>query len=230
MRAAFVWIGAILFPVSLISFLVVYGIILDQPGPAGTPMAEAAIIDVALFSMFALHHSALARTGARAWISRSVSPQLERSVYVWIASLLFLAVCLLWRPLPGLAWTVEQPVAVWTLRLIQFVGLSLTLRAAAIVDIFELNGVNQFHQRVRPVEFKVQGPFGLVRHPIYLGWVLIVFGPTRMTMSRLLFAVISSAYLLIAIPWEERSLVEAFGDRYRAYQQQVRSRIFPGLW
>jgi len=222
--------GAILFVVSLLSFVIVYGIILDQPGSGEIPMAEAAIFDVALFSIFALHHSALARTGARAWISRTVSPQLERSVYVWIASLLFLAVCLLWRPLPGYAWKVDQPFAVWVLRLVQFVGLSLTLRAAAIIDIFELAGVNQFRGIVRPVEFKMQGPFGLVRHPIYLGWFLIVFGAAHMTMSRLVFAVISSAYLLIAIPWEERSLVEAFGDRYRNYQKEVRSRIFPGVW
>ena len=69
-----------------------------------------------------------------------------------------------------------------------------------------------------------------VRHPIYLGWILIVFGSPLMTMSRLLFATISSAYLIVAIPWEERSLVEAFGDRYRTYQKQVRWRLLPWLW
>jgi protein-S-isoprenylcysteine O-methyltransferase Ste14 len=99
-----------------------------------------------------------------------------------------------------------------------------------MIGIFELSGLNQFHGKVRPVEFKVQGPFALVRHPIYLGWIMIVFGAAHMTMSRLVFAAISSFYLLIAIPWEERSLVEGFGDRYRAYQQQVRSRILPGIW
>ena len=102
-RTVFVWLGAIVFVISLTAFLVVYGIVLDQPGPDGIPTVETALFDVALFSIFALHHSALARTGARAWISRTVSPQLERSVYVWIASLLFLAVCLLWRPLSGTA-------------------------------------------------------------------------------------------------------------------------------
>ena len=83
---------------------------------------------------------------------------------------------------------------------------------------------------MRDVAFKVAGPFGLVRHPIYLGWILIVFGAPLMTMSRLLFAVISSAYLVLAIPWEEASLVEAFGERYRAYQRQVRWRLVPGVW
>ena len=91
-------------------------------------------------------------------------------------------------------------------------------------------GIDQLRGKIKPVAFKVEFPFAVVRHPIYLGWLLIVFGPSHMTMSRLLFAVVSSAYLLVAIPFEERSLVEAFGDRYRAYQQQVRSRILPGIW
>ena len=222
--------GATLFVVSLASFLILYGIVLEQPGPDEGHTAQSAAIDVAMFTVFALHHSLMARTGARAWIARTIAPELERSVYVWIASLLFLAVCLLWQPLPGSAWKVEQPAAVWLLRLIQFIGLSLTFRAAAVVGTFELAGINQLRGQTRPVEFKVEFPFAVVRHPIYLGWILIVFAPSHMTMSRLLFAVVSSLYLLVAIPLEERSLVEAFGDRYRAYQQQVRSRIFPGIW
>ena len=117
------WIGAIVFVVSLASFLILYGIVLEQPGPDEGHTAQAAAIDIAMFTVFALHHSLMARTGARAWIARTVGPELERSVYVWIASLLFLAVCWFWQPLPGSAWKVEQPWATWTLRLIQFIGL-----------------------------------------------------------------------------------------------------------
>lgn len=227
MRKAFVWIGALLFAASLLSFVVVYGNVLRVPAPAG-PIWPAVLFDLALFTIFALHHSVMARTGAKAWISRIVSPDLERSVYVWIASLLFIAVCWLWRPLPGTAWAIGGPLQ-WLMFAVQFAGLALTERASRIVGVWELAGVRQA-RRDQPVEFKVTGPFGLVRHPIYFGWVLVVFGAPEMTYSRLLFAVVSSAYLIVAIPLEEGSLVQTFGEKYRAYQRQVRSRLLPGVW
>lgn len=229
MRTAFVWIGALIFVVSLASFAVVYGYLLRIPAPAtDEPAWPAVLINVGLFTAFALHHSVMARTGAKAWITRHVPADLERSFYVWVASLLFLAVCWWWQPLPGVAWSVSGPSR-WLTYSVQLAGLVLTERSARIVGIWELAGVRQARQEA-PVEFKATGPFGLVRHPIYFGWVLLVFGVPDMTYSRLLFAVISTAYLVAAIPWEEASLVEAFGEKYRAYQRQVRSRLLPGIW
>ena len=223
------WIGALLFAASLASFGVVYGIILGTPAPPTTePVWPTVLSNVALFTLFALHHSVMARTGAKAWISRMIPSELERSAYVWIASLLFLAVCWLWQPLPGTAWEVTGLLK-WPMFALLAVGFELTERAARQVGVWELAGVRQAN-RARPVELKATGPFGVVRHPIYLGWVLIVFGAPEMTNSRLLFAVISTAYLVAAIPWEEASLVEAFGEKYRAYQRQVRSRMLPGIW
>jgi len=228
-RTAFVWIGALLFAVSLASFGLVYGIRLDTPAPAtGQPVWPAILINVALFTVFALHHSLMARTGAKAWLTRTIPAQLERSLYVWVASLMFLAVCWLWRPLPGMAWEVEGP-ARWVMWLLLATGVSMTARAAMAIGVWELAGV-RVPSPSRPVEFKATGLFGFVRHPIYLAWILMVFSMPRMTHSRLLFAVISSAYLVAAIPWEEASLVEAFGEKYRAYQRQVRSRLLPGIW
>ena len=223
------WLGALLFVVSLVSFLIVYELVLSVPAApnrgSGTP---AVLLDITLFTVFALHHSVMARSRAKAWITRLVPPDLERSVYVWIASLLFLAVCWLWQPLPGVMWSAGG-VLHWVLRLVQGVGVWLTIRAAGMISVFELAGVRQANHQ-RPVEFKATGPFGLVRHPIYLGWILLVFASTPMTASKLLFAVVSSAYLLAAIPWEEASLIEAFGEKYRSYQAQVKSRILPGVW
>ncbi len=229
MRTAFVWVGATLFAVSLVSFAIVYGYALRVPAPAtGEPAWPALLINVAMFSAFALHHSIMARTGAKAWIGRIISPGLERSAYVWIASVLFLAVCWLWQPIPGSAWMITGSLA-WPMYGLQIAGLILTERAAAIIGVWELAGVRQADLQ-RPVDFKATGPFALVRHPIYLGWVLIVFGAPAMTHTRLVFAVISTAYLVAAIAWEEASLVEAFGDRYRIYQQQVRWRLLPWIW
>ena len=229
MSKAFVWLGALLFVVSLLSFLVVYEFVLGVPAaPAAGSALPAVLFNVGLFTIFALHHSVMARSGAKAWITRVAPRDLERSLYVWIASLLFLAVCWLWQPLPGMAWTATGAVR-WLLWLVQGVGVWLTLRAAGMISVFELAGVRQANHQ-RPVEFKATGPFGLVRHPIYLGWMLLVFASTPMTASKLLFAVVSSTYLLAAIPLEEASLVEAFGEKYRAYQRLVKSRILPGIW
>ncbi|MDP3719711.1 MAG: methyltransferase [Acidobacteriota bacterium] len=228
MRTAFVWIGALLFAVSLASGALVYGLHLGVPAPPAEPLWPAVAINVALFTVFALHHSLLARTGAKAWITRSVPADLERSVYVWVASLLFIAVCWLWQPLPGVAWTFSG-VWSWGMWLVVLTGASMTGRAASAIGVWELAGV-RVPAPDRPVVFTTTGLFGFVRHPIYLAWILMVFAVHPMTNSRLLFAVISTVYLIVAIPLEEASLVEAFGDRYRTYQKEVRSRLLPGIW
>lgn len=200
---------------------------LREPAPdTGTTVSDA-LFNIGLFTIFALHHSVMARTGAKAWITRHVPADLERSVYVWIASLLFLAVCLLWRPLPGVVWHTYGPGI--ALYVFQIFGVALTIAAARIVGIWELAGVTQ-PDPGRAIEFKADGPFAIVRHPIYLGWILMVFATATMNSSRLLFAVVSTAYLIVAIPFEERSLVEAFGEKYQVYQREMRWRLIPYVW
>ena len=99
-----------------------------------------------------------------------------------------------------------------------------------MLDPLELAGIRQAAGDTRAVAFKIVGPYHVVRHPIYLGWLLIVFGVPEMTWTRFEFAVVSSAYLVIAIPFEERSLVDTYGETYRAYQRDVRWRLVPGVW
>ena len=228
MRTAFAWTGALLFLLSLLSFGLVYGWRLRVPAPETGSTIRDALDNVLLFTIFALHHSLMARTGAKARLTRIVPRDLERAVYVWIASLLFLAVCWMWQPLPGVIWRTGGVIH-WLLVAIQLIGVALTLRAARVVGVWELAGVKQ-PDLTKPVEFRASGPFAIVRHPIYLGWLLIVFATPLMTTSQLLFAVISSAYLVAAIPWEERSLLEAFPDQYAVYQRQMRWRLIPGVW
>ena len=229
MEKLFRWSGALVFLLSLLSFIVIYAIRLRVPAPDSGSATRDAIVNVVLFTVFALHHSIMARTGAKAWLTRLVPADLERTVYVWIASLLFLAVCWLWRPLPGMIWQVTATAAIAGLYLAQAIGIAITLRAAQIVGIWELAGVKQ-PDFTKPIEFRADGPFSLVRHPIYLGWVLMVFATPQMTTSRLLFAVISTLYLIAAIPFEERSLLEHFPDKYGAYQKQMRWRLIPFIW
>ena len=233
MRAVFAWGGAVLFLASLSFFLysyaVTFGEIVGVPPDAPGQRPRAILVNVVLFSIFALHHSIFARERVRAWVARVVPPPLERAWYVWVASVLFIAVCAWWQAVPGVAWRIEG-VWRWFALGAQAVGIWLTLHSAAILDIFELSGIRQLAPRRGPPEFKTSGPYGWVRHPIYTGWFLAVFCAPTMTMTRLVFAIVSSMYLLIAIPFEERSLRQAAGEAYIAYSRRVRWRLLPGLY
>ena len=154
-----------------------------------------------LFTIFALHHSIMARTGAKAWITRLSRPVLERSVYVWIASLLFLAVCWLWQPLPGRDLADARPRHS-LLYVAQAFGVVLTIAAARIVGVWELAGVKQ-PDPPQPIEFKADGPFAIVRHPDLPGLGADGVRDADDDDARLLFAVISTVYLVAAIPFEE---------------------------
>lgn len=255
MRAAG-WAGAGLFLASLLYFAWFYLVVLGQPAIVPLDRVPGALaVNIALFSVFALHHSIFARTGAKALVKRLLPPSLERATYVAVASLLLLAVCLLWQPLPGLAWQAPGMLR-WPLHLVQLAGIVLTLKSASRIDIWELSGVKQAQQpRSSPAvpdppassapppasstsaalsgsasPLEISGPYRWVRHPIYFGWILVVFGAPTMTSGRLLFASISTLYLVVAIPFEERGLQAEFGQAYRDYQRRVRWRLVPGMW
>ena len=225
----FAWLGGALFVAALFTAGRWFVVTLAQPAETAGPRAAALAWNVALFSVFALHHSVLARTRAKAWITRAVPPALERSVYVWIASLLLLAVCLLWQRVPGVLYTADG-AARWILMAIQVAGVGLTIAGARVLDGLELAGVRQAIGRLRPSDIRVVWPFTLVRHPIYLGWLLMVGAASPMTLDRAVFAAVSVGYLVIAMPWEERSLVAAAGPAYQQYCQRVRWRLVPGLY
>jgi protein-S-isoprenylcysteine O-methyltransferase Ste14 len=223
----FAWAGAGFFAISLLYFLFTYFVTFGE-----TPTAEDGAIawDIALFTIFALHHSLFAREHVRVRVTRLAGP-LERSVYVWIASVLFIVVCAAWKPVSGVAWRIDG-IAAWALRALQVLGIWLTLRGAAVIDAFDLAGIRQVQRAGSPErapEFKTTGPYGWIRHPIYAGWFIVVLAMPTMTMSRLVFAVTSCAYLLIAIPLEERSLRRTTAGAYDAYARKVRWKLIPGV-
>ena len=229
--------GLLFFVDSLLYFVYRYVVVFGRE-TVGAISYPAIAVDVLAFSIFALHHSLFARDLFRRLMARLVGA-LERSVYVWIASALFIAVCALWRPVAGVAWRVNQPVVAWCIVAAQMVGIWLALRSAFLIDIRELSGLRQLDKNSVPAgralsgpppEFKTRGPYGWVRHPIYSGWFLIVFAVPVMTMTRLVFAVTSSVYLLIAIPLEERSLRYSSQGAYERYMREVRWRLVPRLF
>jgi methanethiol S-methyltransferase len=241
--------GAIAFAASLASGVWLY-VSLGRPvGSAAhadaRPAAVAIVANLLIFGLFALHHSVLARAGAKARLTRLLPAELERTTYVWVASLLFFLVVLAWQPVPGVVYQVDGWPR-WILYALQAGGVVLTLLAGSAIDPRELTGVQQAWTYGRahtsadaspvadpdanPEPFVARGAYALVRHPIYLGWFLMVWPTPLMTGGRLTFAAITSFYLLIAIPWEERSLAQQHGEAYLRYTRQVRWRVLPGLY
>ena len=223
----FVWAGTLLFAASLLYCFLTYETTMGRrvTGSVAWPTA----VDAVLFSVFALHHSVFARERVRLLV-RLVTPNgMERSVYVWIASAMLIAVCALWQPVPGTAWQASG-AGVWLLRAVQVGGVWLTMRSAAAIDIFSLAGIRQPDADRAPEEFKTASPYGWVRHPIYSGWFAIVFAEPTMTATRLVFAAVSGLYLLIAIPLEEGSLRATTGGAYERYEQAVRWKLVPKIY
>ena len=229
---AFVWAGAVLFAAALAYFLFSYSLTFGEI-TEGTIAPGAIAFDIALFSVFALHHSIFARIPVRSFVRHIVPDKLERSVYVWIASLMLIGVCYGWRPIPGVLWQVSKPWS-WVIMAVQLAGIWWTLRSAAVIDVLDLAGVRTgptaWELEVGRWEFRTEGPYGWVRHPIYLGWIVIVFSVGTMTMTRLVFAAISIIYLLIAIPFEERTLRAQSAGAYDDYIRRVPSKLIPRVY
>ena len=223
-QRAFVWLGGAMFVGSLAYCGWWFLFRLSQP-QAG-PFWGALAVDILLVTVFALHHSVLAREAIKARVARLVPPPLVRSVYVWVASLLLVMVCALWAPVGGEAYhSTGWPAALHAA--IQLYGVWLIVQSVRGIDPLELAGI---HNESARGPLQVRGPYALVRHPLYFGWVLALFGAAHMTGDRLAFAAITTLYLVVAIPWEERSLVHSFGDDYVRYARQVRWRIIPFIY
>jgi methanethiol S-methyltransferase len=232
MLQAIAWSGGGAFVASLAFFLYTFLVTLARPAEPAIGTAGAALANVSLFVLFAAHHSLFARPRVKRWVARHVPPAIERSLFVWVASLLLIGVCGAWQPLPGVLYGHRALQAVPHLVAV-LAGFVLTALGARRLDPLELAGIAQLRGRPRPAGRAVlvtTFPYTLVRHPIYLGWVLVVFGVPTMTSGRLLMAILSTAYLVVAVPWEERLLVSEFGPAYEGYRRRVKWRIVPGVY
>lgn len=229
-QLVFAVVGALVFVGSLFFFVARYAWGMDGV-PAG-PAVPAVLFNVVLFSVFALHHSIFARAGVKDVVKRTWPPALERSLYVWIASLLFISVCGLWQPVPGLWWDV-QGTGRTVMQLGQLAAAIFILVSARRLDVLDLAGVLQVldaEATPPPPELDTRGPYSLVRHPIYLGWMVFVWLAPTMNGTRMTFAILSCLYLVAAVPFEERDLQKMFGSTYAEYGKRVRWRMIPFVY
>ena len=200
-------------------------------GMPSVPFWQALLVNVGLLTVFALQHSVMARPAFKRWWTRFVPSAAERSTYVLFSSLAMIVMFHYWQPMGGFVWQIEHPVGAGLLYAGFAFGWGLVLVSTFLINHFDLFGLRQVWLEFRgkpytPLGFVTPGPYKLVRHPLYLGWLFAFWCTPTMTVAHLLFAAATTAYILIAIQLEERDLADALPE-YEAYRKSV-PMIVPG--
>jgi protein-S-isoprenylcysteine O-methyltransferase Ste14 len=195
-------------------------------GPPGLPTGQALAIDLLLLGAFAVQHSLMARPFFKRWLTRFIPVAAERSTYVLFSSLALIALFVFWQPLGGMVWDVRDPVGRAVLYALFGFGWLLVLVSTFLINHFDLFGLRQIWLQLvgKPytqLKFGTPGPYRLVRHPLYLGWLFAFWSTPTMTGTHLLFAVMTTAYILVAIRFEEKDLVDSLGEDYVQYRRKV---------
>ena len=219
------------------TFLYAVGFVAGRVVPKGldtgfvVPLPEALTVNLLLLTLFAVQHSVMARKQFKAWWTRFVPAPVERATFVLFSSLALLLLFWQWRPIPEVVWNVENPAIALAVTGISLLGWFIALTSTFLINHFELFGLQQVANNMRNTSmptprFRTPLYYKFVRHPIYLGFIIAFWATPTMTLGHLLFAVVTTLYILVGITLEERDLIELFGDEYRRYKSRV-SMLLP---
>jgi protein-S-isoprenylcysteine O-methyltransferase Ste14 len=190
------------------------------------PVSNAILVNLLLMGLFAVQHSVMARPRFKRWWTQYVPKSVERSTYVLLASLVLAFLFWQWRPLPAAVWQVEDPRIAMALIGLSHLGWALVFLSSFLINHFELFGLHQVVNNLtgRPMpapRFRVPLLYRVVRHPLYLGFIIAFWATPVMSVGHLMFAAVVTAYILVGIQLEERDMVAVFGDEYRRYRSRV---------
>jgi protein-S-isoprenylcysteine O-methyltransferase Ste14 len=204
------------------------GLVVPKTIDIGTvvPVTEAIIVDLLLMSVFAIQHSVMARKQFKQWWTQFVPKPVERSTYVLFSSLALALLLWQWRPLPTVVWHIDNPQIAMAVIGLSFAGWLILLTSTFLINHFELFGLHQVANnlagRAMPTpRFRTPLYYKFVRHPLYLGFIIAFWSAPTMTAGHLLFAAVTTAYIIVGASLEERDLIDLFGDDYRRYRQRV---------
>ena len=229
--------GLVAYAVFLVSFLYAIGFVegLVVPKTIDTgevaPFTEALFVNLLLLSLFGVQHSVMARRQFKEWWTQYVPKSVERSTYVLVSSLALALLCWQWRAMPTVLWQIDNPQIAMAVIGLSFVGFLIVLTSTFLINHFELFGLHQVANnlagRSMPApRFRTPLFYRIVRHPLYLGFVIAFWAAPTMTVGHLLFAAVTTAYIIVGASLEERDLIEMFGDDYRRYRARV-SMLIP---
>ena len=209
------------------------GLARSMDSAARVPFWSALLIDTLLLAVFAVQHSVMARPAFKRAVTRFIPEAAERSTYVLLSSLALIALFVYWQPIGGVIWNVADPALRNAINLVLGFGYALVLVASFVINHFDLFGLRQVWLYLvgKPythLEFRTPLFYKYVRHPLYIGWMTAFWATPTMTGAHLLFAVMTTAYMLMAVRWEERDLIMAHGAKYENYRKEV-PKLVPSL-